>query len=179
MAADSRLGSFGEAPCAISNIMRRLLLLVTIASAAVTLIISTPAWATSTGANVSGIGTLGQFGDPTVRVGALETTDGVLGSFQVTYPDNTIVDGTASCLFVSGNTAYLTGRISAARGPRETPNGWFPGSYIIIGVADNGGAGPDLLNFSPGFASNPGCGPNFAATPAYPIVSGHYVVKAG
>ncbi len=32
------------------------------------------------------------------------------------------------------------------------------------------------MNFSPGFAANPGCGPLGAASPVYSIVSGDYKV---
>jgi hypothetical protein len=131
---------------------------------------------------VTGTGTLGQFGDPTVHVNGIQTAAGLKGGFMVTYPDGTFVAGSATCLFVSGNTAYLTGRIASARGPREQPEGWFPGSYLVIGVKDNGEpgtAGPDLMNFSPGFAGNPGCGPIGAATPVFPITAGNYNVVAG
>jgi hypothetical protein len=33
-----------------------------------------------------------------------------------------------------------------------------------------------MVNFSPGFAVDPGCGPNGAATPALHIVEGNYRV---
>jgi hypothetical protein len=35
------------------------------------------------------------------------------------------------------------------------------------------------MNFSPGFAGNPGCGPNGAAVPVFPITAGNYHVFAG
>lgn len=164
---------------AASWIMRKLPLFVTVVSLAVMAVavaITTPAWA-SAGPSVSGTGTLGQFGDPTVRVSAIAVTPVVLGSFVVTYPDGTAFAATGECVFVSGTTAYVTGRISRASGPRVVPDNFFLGNYVIIGIVDNGRAGPDLLNFSPGLAVNPGCGPNPAATPVFPIVKGNYLVK--
>jgi hypothetical protein len=126
-----------------------------------------------------GTGALGQFGDPTVHVNANQTRSGVKGSFTITYPDGTFVHGKVTCLSVSGNSAYITGRISESSGPRQVPNAWVPGSFVVTGVQDNdesGTAGPDLLNFSPGFPVDPGCGPNSAATPSFPIVDGNYRV---
>jgi hypothetical protein len=157
--------------------MRKLLFTLTIALVIGAFATAAPAWASSGLATVSGSGTLGQFGDPTVNVGAAQTPVGAEGQFTIGYPDGTFVMGTATCVFVSGNTAYLTGRIFTSGGPRQRAEGWFVGSYIIIGVNDNDPAGPDLLNFSPGFAVNPGCGPNGAATPVFPIASGGYEVS--
>jgi hypothetical protein len=117
-----------------------------------------------------------------VHVNGIQTPAGLKGGFTVSYPDGTFLEGTATCLSVSGNTAYLTGQITSASGPREQPEGWLPGSYLVIGVKDNGDpgtAGPDLMNFSPGFAGNPGCGPNGAAVPVFPITAGNYHVFAG
>lgn len=159
--------------------MRKLFWLATLASAAAaaaSLAMAVPARAASAGPHVVGTGTLGQFGDPTVRVNAIEAAGTARGSFAVTYPDGTAVAATDTCLFVSGTTAYVTGRIIVAHGPRAQSANMLPGNYVIVGVEDNGGAAPDLLNFSPGFSVNPGCGPNFAATPAFPIVKGHYRV---
>jgi hypothetical protein len=127
-----------------------------------------------------GTGTIAQFGNPTAHVNANETRNGVRGSFTITYPDGTSVTGTATCLSVSGNTAYVTGRITESAGPRQAPNSWFPGNFVVVGVQDNGEpgtAGPDRLNFSPGFTANPGCGPNGAAVPVIPIVEGNYQVS--
>jgi len=160
--------------------MRKPLLLAALASAAVvaaSLAITTPARAISFGPSVTGAGTLGQFGDPTVRVTAVEAATGLQGTFTVTYPDRTKVVATDTCLFVSGTTAYVTGRILLAGGPRVKAANLTRGNYVIVGVADNGGAGSDLLNFSSGFAVNPGCGPNFAATPVFPIVRGRFLVN--
>ncbi|HZR51176.1 MAG TPA: hypothetical protein VFB06_16875 [Streptosporangiaceae bacterium] len=160
--------------------MRKLLLLAALASAAVvavSLVVSTPARAISFGPSATGAGTLGQFGDPTVRVTAVATAAGLQGGFTVTYPDRTKFVATDTCLFVNGTTAYVTGRIILASGPRIKPASLTRGNYVIIGVADNGGAGPDLLNFSSGFTANPGCGPNFAATPVFPIVRGRFLVN--
>jgi hypothetical protein len=159
--------------------MRKLSLLVAVVLAAVVavaLAISTPALA-SAGPSVSGTGTIGLFGDPTVRVSAIRVKPVVLGSFVIFYPDGTILAATGTCLFVSGTTAYVTGQITRASGPRIAPDNFSPGNYVILGIADNGHAGPDQLNFSPGFAVDPGCGPSPAAIPNLPIVKGHFLVK--
>jgi hypothetical protein len=125
-----------------------------------------------------GTGTLSGFGDPTADVSANQNKPGLRGSFTITYPDGTLVTGKPTCLvLIAGTTAYVTGRITAASGPRQVPNNWFPGGFLIIGVLDSRGAGPDMLNFSPGFANDPGCGPNNAATPNLPIVAGDYTVS--
>jgi hypothetical protein len=126
---------------------------------------------------VSGTGALGQFGDPTVDLSAVDTSDGFKGGFTIVYPDGTAVGGTVSCLSVQGNLGYLTGTILRAAGPRQAANNWLRGNHVVIGLQDNGapGAGdPDLLNFSPGFAQDPGCGPNPAATPTVEVVTGDY-----
>ena len=128
-------------------------------------------------AGVIGTGTLGQLGDPTVRVSAFQVGSAAAGRFTVAYPDRTFAAGRATCLYVAGNTAYVTGRITRSGGPRSQANNWLPGSYIVIGIQDNhkpGTTTSDELNFSPGFATNPGCGPNAEATPAFPIVRGNY-----
>jgi hypothetical protein len=110
-------------------------------------------------------------------VNGVQSAAGLKGSFTISYPDGTFVAGPATCLFVSGNTAYLTGRIASASGPRVQPEGWFTGSYVIIGVQDNGEPGTkDLMNFSSGFAANPGCGPNETAVPVFPLTAGNYRV---
>ena len=167
--------------------MRRLLFIATIVGA-VTAFAPVPAWASPSHAQFSfsrpaaviGIGSLGpQFGQPTVQLAATQTVVGASGEFTITYPDRTIVFGTGTCLFVSGQTAYLTGRITVAFGPRRQANNWLAGNYIIIGVQDNGSAGPDRLNFSPGFAANPGCGPNPAAAPDIPITRGGFLIVGG
>jgi len=64
-------------------------------------------------------------------------------------------------------------------GARSKGNNWSVGSYLIVGVQDNGQpgtAGPDQLNFSPGFSADPGCGPNLTADPVFSIVAGNYRV---
>ena len=163
-------------------IMRNLLFIVTIIGAVCTFA-TTPAWASPSHAQfgrpaaVIGFGSLGQqFGNPAVQMEAVQTFGGPRGEFAITYPNRTLAFGAATCLFVSGNTAYLTGRIIRANGPGAAANNWFAGNYIVIGVQDNGPAGPDLLNFSPGFAADPGCGPNAAATPVFPITRGNFWV---
>ena len=173
--------SVAHAKCATPMGMRKLMFIMMMVLLIGVFATTAPAWASS-GQNelteVIGSGTLGQFGDPTVNVGAGQTPVGAQGQFTIGYPDGTFVMGTATCLFVSGNTAYLTGRIFTSGGPRQRPGRFFVGNYVIIGVVDST-AGPDLLNFSSGFAINPGCGPNEAATPVFPIVSGHYQVSGG
>src|SRR5262249_4253260 len=126
---------------------------------------------------VTGIGMLGQFGDPTVRLNGVQFGSAAIGGFRISYPDRTFAVGQATCVFVAGNTAYLTGRIPRSGGPRSQSENWLSGNYIVIGVQDNGKPGtavPDDLNFSPGFGTDPGCGPNVAATPVFPIVRGNY-----
>jgi hypothetical protein len=161
--------------------MRKLLLVITMVWAASVLALATPAWAAPRHDQVTGTGTLGQFGDPTAHVNAIRTAAGLKGGFTIAYPDGTFVAGSATCLFESGNTAFITGRITSSGGPREQPENWSAGSYLVIGIKDNGRpgtAGPSLLNFSPGFAADPGCGPNEAATPVFPITAGNYRVVA-
>lgn len=174
--------SICDAVCATPVVMRKLLFIVTLAWLISAFATAAPAWASPRHDHITGVagfGTLGQFGDPTVIVNAVQTRAHPNGAFIIRYPDRTFVFGPATCLFVSGHTAYLTGRITFSSGPRQQAEGWFPGSYIIIGVQDNGATGPDLLNFSPGFVANPGCGPNAAATPVFPITRGHYHVFGG
>ncbi len=162
--------------------MRKLLLIITLALVIGVAAPAASAWASPGHDQVTGAGTLGLFGDPTAQVNAVQTPAGLKGGFTITYPDGTIATGSDTCLIVGGTTAYVTGQIASASGPRQQANSWFPGSYIIIGVQDNGqpgGGTPDQLNFSPGFATDPGCGPNTAATPVFPIVTGNYRVFAG
>jgi hypothetical protein len=159
--------------------MRKLLVLVTLALAIGAAAPAASAWASPGRDQATGTGTLGQFGDPTVHVNAIDSRAGLKGGFTVAYPDGTVVSGSVTCLFVGGNTAYVTGQITSSSGPRQQANNWLPGSYIVVGAQDNGQpgtAGPDQLNFSPGFATDPGCGPNAAATPVFPIVMGNYRV---
>jgi hypothetical protein len=127
----------------------------------------------------TGTGTLGQFGNPKAHVNAVQTPPGLNGSFTIEYPDGTSTTGTLTCLSVSQNTAYVTGKITSAVGPRAVPNGWAAGRFLVIGVQDNGEpgtAGPDKVNFSPGFDADPGCGPNPAASPDFGIVAGNYQI---
>lgn len=159
--------------------MRRMLFILATGLAIGCLAPVASAWASPGHNQVTGTGTLGQFGNPTAHVNAIQTAAGLKGGFTITYPDGTYAAGSATCLSVSGNTAYITSQIIRSAGPRQQANNWFPGGYLIIGVQDNGQpgtAGPDLLNFSPGFAANPGCGPNGAAAPVFPIVTGNYRV---
>jgi hypothetical protein len=163
--------------------MRRLLL---VAALAATLLVAAPATVgqAATGSDqVLGLGTLGQFGTPTAILGAVRGQRGSLGGFTITYPDGTYAVGTVTCLDVTANVAYLTGRIAWSGGPRKETNKWFPGSHLIIGVEDNGNGGagetPDRMNFSPGLATDPGCGPNLVARPDFVIVRGNYRVVDG
>ncbi len=159
--------------------MRRLLFLVMLIVAIGAVAPAASASASSDVNGVTGVGMLGQFGDPTVRVSAVQIGSATVGGFRISYPDRTFAAGRATCLFVAGNTAYLTGLITRSGGPRSQAENWLRGSYIVIGVQDNGKprtASPDDVNFSPGFATDPGCGPNAAATPVFPIVRGNYVL---
>jgi len=159
--------------------MRKLITIAAISTAFVIAAPTTYALASPSHDQVTGTGALGQFGDPTVHVNANQTESGPKGSFVVTYPDGTYVHGKVTCLFTSKNVTYVTGKITESHGPRRTPNNWSPGNFLVVGVQDNGGTGaggPDDLNFSPGFATNPGCGPNGDAVPVFPTVSGGYQV---
>jgi hypothetical protein len=160
-------------------IARRIL---TAAPLVLALVIAAPATAASAspGHNqATGSGTLGQFGDPTASVNAVQTSAGLIGGFTISYPDQTFATGTATCLSVLGGTAYVTGKITDSGGPRQQGNNWLVGNYLIVGIQDNGQpgtAGPDQLNFSPGFSADPGCGPNLAADPVFSVVTGNYRV---
>jgi hypothetical protein len=130
----------------------------------------------------NGTAALGQFGDPRAHVNAVARPDGVSGTFEITYPDETFVAGDVVCVQASADIAYVTGQITESGGPRQIANNWQPGNCIVIGVLVKGEPGVragDPLNFSPGFAAHPGCGPNGAATPVFPIVSGNYQVVDG
>jgi hypothetical protein len=160
--------------------MHKLLLLLTLALAAAA---AGPAVSASASPShhdqVTGTGTLGQFGDPTAHVNAIQTAAGLKGEFTIAYPDGTFASGPATCLAIAGTTAYVTALITSSGGPRQQANNWLLGSFLVIGVQDNGEpgtSGPDQLNFSPGFATDPGCGPNAAATPEFPITEGNYRV---
>lgn len=162
-------------------LIRKLFAITSICAAVVVVAPAASAWASPSHSQATGTGTLGQFGDPTAHVNAIQTADGLKGGFTITYPDGTFATGRATCLFVGGNTAYVTGKIAESGGPRQQANNWFAGDFVVVGVQDNGEpgtAGPDQLNFSPGFATDPGCGPNSAATPVFPIVDGNYRVFA-
>jgi hypothetical protein len=135
------------------------------------------------GDQLAGLGTLGEFGTPTAYLGAVGTRWGAIGAFTITYPDGTYVIGRSTCLVVDGNIAYLTGRIDLSGGPRRVANAWGKGNYLVIGVEDNGNGRaqetPDRLNFSPGTATDPGCGPNAVASPDFVIVRGNYRIVDG
>jgi hypothetical protein len=130
----------------------------------------------SNGDLAAGSGKLGQFGDPRVNVGAKETTNGYQGQFNIRYPNGTYVQGHVTCLYVQGTQAYIVGQIDRTAGNAI----WAEGQFIVIGIQDNGepeSSPPDLLNFSPGFDTEPACGPNGAAAPVIPVVSGNFEVK--
>jgi hypothetical protein len=161
--------------------MRKLLI---VAATAVIMLIVAPAQAsqattTTNREQLTGLGTLGEFGTPTAYLGAIDTQYGPIGAFAITYPDGTFASGSVTCLIVSGKVGYVTGRIAWAGGPRQAMNNWLKGTYLVIGVEDNGNGSlpqPDRLNFSVGLATNPGCGPNGLATPDFFIVRGNYRV---
>jgi hypothetical protein len=124
----------------------------------------------------AGSGQIGQFGEPRVNVSAKETTNGYQGQFNIRYPNGTYVKGDVTCLYVQGNQAYIIGQIDKTEGSTS----FAEGQYIVIGIQDNGepsSVPPDMLNFSPGMNTEPACGPNGAATPVIPIVSGNFEVK--
>src|SRR5262245_6882152 len=128
--------------------------LMVAAAAAIVLVSAEPGYAAPSHDQATGTGTLDQFGNPTAHVNAAATPSGVKGSFTITYPDGSSAMGKPTCLSVTGNTAYVVGRVAESGGPRQTTNNWFPGKFLVIGVQDNGQpgtAGPDRLNFSPGF----------------------------
>ncbi len=164
---------------AAAVLIRKLCAIMSLCAAVVVVAPAASAWASSGRSEATGTGTLGQFGDPTAHVHAIQTAAGLKGRFRITYPDGTFAKGEVTCLFVGGNTAYVTGKIAESGGPRQQTNNWFAGDYIVVGVQDNAEpAGPDQLNFSPGFATDPGCGPNGAATPVFPIVDGNFHVRS-
>lgn len=138
---------------------------------------------TSPGDQLTGLGTLGDFGNPTAYLAAVGTRWGAPGAFTITYPDGTYAIGASTCLVVNGKIAYITGKIALSGGPRRVANGWTKGSYLVVGVEDNGSGAssqtPDRLNFSTGYAADPGCGPNGMATPDFKIVRGNYKVVDG
>src|SRR5260221_167767 len=124
--------------CATPMVMRKLLIIVTLALAVGAAAPAASAWASPGHDQATGTGTLGQFGDPTAHVNAIQTPAGLKGGFTITYPDGTFAAGSDTCLFVGGTTAYVTGRITSSGGPRQQANNWFPGSYIVTGVQNNG-----------------------------------------
>ena len=97
--------------------MRKLLLVVTIALAAGVLALAAPAWAAPDHNQLTGTGTLGQFGDPTAHVNAIQTAPGLKGGFTIAYPDGTFVVGSAACLVVSA-TRHSSPARSRARAAR-------------------------------------------------------------
>jgi hypothetical protein len=156
--------------------MRKFIVIGAISAAFLIAAPATYALAAPSHDQIVGTGALGQFGSPTVHVNANQTQSGPKGSFTITYPDGTAVQGKVTCIFVNKKVGYVTGKITESSGPRSTPNNWAPGNFVVVGVQDNGQSGPDDLNFSPGFAADPGCGPNGDAVPLFAIVSGDYRV---
>ena len=128
---------------------------------------------------VTGVGTIGQFGDPTVQANVFAFANIPIGESVISYPDGTVVSGRATCLFVSGQTAYITSQITRSRGPRVQSAQFLPGNYVVIAIQAEAPrtTGPDMLNFSSGYATNPGCGPFEVVTPPdIPVVSGDFHV---
>src|SRR5260370_4136357 len=117
-------------------VMRKLLFIVTLALAIGAVAPAASAWASPGHDQVTGTGTLGQFGDPTAHVNAIQTAAGLRGGFTIAYPDGTFAVGSATCLFLSWNTAYVTRQITDSRGPRQQTNNLFAGSYLVISVPD-------------------------------------------
>jgi hypothetical protein len=162
--------------------MRKLILTAATAATVFAAMPAVGAQAATKVESVVGAGTLGQFGTPTAYLAAASNQRGQLGAFTITYPDGTFATGMSNCLVVDGTTAYLTGKIALSGGPRRDANSWQRGNYLLIGVQDNGDGTvePDRMNFSPGTAADPGCGPNATADPYLLIVKGNYrVTDAG
>ncbi len=160
--------------------MRKLLLAAVCSAAVLALVPATMSFAAASHAQVTGTGSLSDFGNPTAHVNAIQTKPGLTGSFTITYPDGTAVSGTPTCLSIDGRVAYVIGRIDEASGPRIAMNNWHLGAYLAIGVQDNGEPGTaDKLNFSVGFDSQPACGPVSQAGPEFTIVDGNYRVVGG
>ena len=159
--------------------MRRSPIIATLALALSVCVPPTSSQAAPSHDQITGTGTAGQFGAPQLHVNAVQTRNGVKGGFTIQYPDGTTVTGRVTLLAVAGPGGCVTGVITQSSGPRQVPNNWLPGNYLAIGVEDAGEpgtTGPDLLNFSPGFTSDPGCGPGNQAAPSAPVVSGNYQV---
>src|SRR5215467_3603440 len=105
-------------------VMRRLLLLLTLALAAAAAGPAVSASASPGHDQVTGTGTLGQFGDPTAHVNAIQTAAGLKGEFTIVYPDGSFAAGPATCLAIAGTTAYVTAQITSAGGPLQQANRW-------------------------------------------------------
>jgi hypothetical protein len=128
---------------------------------------------------VTGTGTIGQFGDPTVQANVFAFGTTPIGETVISYPDGTFVSGRATCLFVAGQTAYITSQIVRSRGPRVQSAQFLPGNFVVIGIQAEAprSTAPDMLNFSSGYAVNPGCGPFEVVTPTnIPVVRGDFHV---
>jgi hypothetical protein len=155
---------------------RRIALLLTAALVAAMMVAGAGAALADNGDLAAGSGQIGQFGEPRVNVSAKDTTNGYQGQFNIRYPNGTYLQGHVTCLFVQDNQAYIIGQVDRTEGSTA----WEEGEYIVIGIQDNGPPGsspPDLLNFSPGFPTEPACGPNGAAVPFIPVVSGNFEVQ--
>ncbi len=83
---------------------------------------------TSRGDQLTGLGTLGDFGNPTAYLAAVGTKWGAPGAFTITYPDGTYAIGASTCLVVAGKVAYITGKVALSGGPPRAANGWNKGS---------------------------------------------------
>src|SRR5260370_21716905 len=103
-------------------VMRKLLFIVTLALAIGAVAPAASAWASPGHDQVTGTGTLGQFGDPTAHVNAIQTGAGLKGGFTIAYPDGTFASGSVTSLFVSGNPAYVTSQITRSGRPRPHAN---------------------------------------------------------
>src|SRR5258708_32442310 len=88
--------------------MRKLLFILAVVLAIGVLAPAGSVWASPGQDQLTGTGTLGQFGDPTAHVNAIQTAAGLRGGFTITYPACTLAFSSAPRLFVSRENAYFT-----------------------------------------------------------------------
>ena len=124
---------------------------------------------------VYGTGTLGEeVGSPQLNVyaEAIGTNpDDAQGTFSITYPDGTEVDGSIVCLAITNNEARLVGQINSASGPGAEGGTFVGGAYMRIGVLDN--ATDDQASFSAGEPTFTSCN---GETPTSEVVEGNFTV---
>jgi Ca2+-binding RTX toxin-like protein len=97
--------------------------------------------------------------------------DDAQGTFSITYPDGTEVDGTIRCVAITSNEARLVGQINSASGLGAEGGTFVGGAYVRIGVLDN--ATDDQARFSTGEQTFTSCN---GETPTSEVVEGNFVV---